>query len=473
MRAMRIGWMLAAVIAVAGVCGPARAGAERQGVTGSVRVTVVTDQGRVSGELVGWDDGGAWIETREDGEVRAQWADFGSKRAYDVRRRLIDLEDWRGWARIGVLMLEMGDGRQAERAFATAERKSKEAARVIREVRATHERGGDLYAVLDGASEAEETDTGERIREREGEGSPTEDGGRSGPDDREAVQGVRPWKTLSAAEHERATTRLRRVAQGMLMIGDFEIEPVQTKHFLLYSDLPASETRKWAGQLDRMYETLLRTLDIPEGTKLFNGKCVVFIFAEREDFIGFETSVWQNSGAQWMGGVCHQRGEDVFICFFKGGKPDQDFQSILIHEAVHGFIYRYRSPARLPTWANEGLADYVAGYLTERSAEPQRHWQHARNFVMSGKDPATIMAQRYGGTGALKWPNDDSYPVSHMIVRFMLKHRASAFKQWIDDIKAGRQWEESMRARFGVDSGVLAEGFAEEMRSETRFTRLR
>ena len=444
---------------------------ERRGVETTVRVTVRTDGGNVGGRLVGWDDEGAWLETKDDGEQKVGWADFGAQRAYDVRRRLIAIDDWKGWVRIGALMLELGDDRLAGRAFGVAKKKNNNASTVVLKIRRAHERGEGVYAVLDGL-ETEAPPQPSRVPEREldkGGEQPEKTGDRAGPDESEAVQGVHVWEKLTDAEHAKETLRLRRMAQGMLLIGDFEIEPIETAHFLLYSDLPVSETRKWAGKLDNMYDTLTQTLDIAPGTKMFRGRCVVFIFREREDFLGFEASVF-GYNAEWAGGLCHQRGEDVFVSFYKGRRADQDFQSVLIHETVHGFMYRYRSSKKLPTWANEGIADYVSGYLTERSNEPQTHWQHARNFVMRGGDAVGIMGLNYRDKS---WPTDDSYPVSHMLVRFMLKHRAPAFKAWLDDVKAGKAWEQAMEARFGVSKEVLVEGFTKEMRSENRYTRLR
>jgi hypothetical protein len=380
---------------------------------------------------------------------------------------MIENDDWRGWVRIGGLMLELGDERLADRAFDVAEKKSGDAGKVVLRVRRAHKRSEDVYGPLDGGGSVRKS---EPVRSGGGEEpkKKKEDRG-TGPDERDAVQGLHRWETLTEAQHAKETERLRRVAQGMLLMGDLEIEAIETEHYLLYSDLPASETKKWAGKLDTMYRTLLATLDISEGTRMFRGRCVVFIFADREDFIGFEAAAF-GYNAKNAGGLFHPRGEDAFVVFYKGRRAEQDFQSVLIHETVHGFMYRYRSSKPLPTWANEGIADYVAGYLTERSAEPQRHWQNTRNFLMQGGDAVEILGLNYRDNS---WPTDDSYPVSHMMVRFMLKHRAPAFKAWLDDVKAGMGWERAMEARFGVSKEVLAEGFSREMRSENRYTRLR
>ena len=199
-----------------------------------------------------------------------------------------------------------------------------------------------------------------------------------------------------------------------------------------------------------------------------HGKCVIFIFETKEDFVVFEKQAF-NYNAHAAAGVCHQRGHHVYVSFFKGGN-DARFASVLIHENVHAFMYRYRTPMALPTWANEGLADFVAGHLVRESPEPLHHWRHAREFVLAGGDAREIMAQSYlDGT----WFDGNSYPVSHMLVRFMLKYRARAFKEWIDDVKAGVEWTASMSDRFGVTPGVLAQGFAKEMRSERSYTRVR
>lgn len=423
---------------------------------------------RARGELSAWDDFGFTFAPAGGEAYEVSWRHIDSSSAYNIRRRLIDQEDADAWLRLGVLMLALDDARRAERAFGVAARRDRETAPVADRARSLHAQGKDpALALIDGQDEdAEESEGGAPGPAAGGEGGPAR--GAERPDDSKAERGSTPWPTLTEEEHAEATRELRERAEGWLREAGLQAHSFETEHYLLYSDLPEPEARRSARRLDDLYDTLCETLEIPRGTRLFRGRCVIFIFQDRRDFIGFEAATFRTD-ARRAGGLCHMIGENVYVTFFKGNTP-QRFDSVLIHETTHAFMYRYKSPAALPTWANEGLADFVAGHLTPHSTEPQDHWQHARNFVMAGGDASEIMEQTYRNG---KWFDENSYPVSHMLVRFMLKYKPRAFKDWIDDIKEGRDWERSMAVRFGVTKDVLAQGFADEMRSERGYSRLK
>ena len=255
-------------------------------------------------------------------------------------------------------------------------------------------------------------------------------------------------------------------AEKLLATAGYTIEPVETEHFLFYSDLSKRETRRWSAELDKMYRTLIRVLELPPDSKLFYGKCVIFIFASRDDFIHFE-AVSMNYDASRAAGLFHGKGDFTFVSFYRQMR-DSWFASTLVHETVHAFMYRYKSPASMPTWANEGLADYTAGQLITTSDEPLRHWYHARNFINQRGRAIDIMNQTYRDGS---WHTEDSYPVSHMLVRFMIKFKPRAFKLWIDDIKDGRDWRASLMERFNVTPEKLSTEFARFVNEEKEYSR--
>lgn len=152
--------------------------------------------------------------------------------------------------------------------------------------------------------------------------------------------------------------------------------------FILFTDLDEKATKE-AAALERMYRALVRTLELPAETRLFQGKAVVFLLTKRDEFVHLEREAFgvDPNGAI---GMCHLRDADVFVVCHKA-EDETAYMSTLIHETVHGFMYRYKSPAELPIWANEGLADYIAGFLLTNSLEPGRHWTQAKAFVRLGR----------------------------------------------------------------------------------------
>src|SRR5678816_1538790 len=84
-------------------------------------------------------------------------------------------------------------------------------------------------------------------------------------------------------------------------------------------------------------------------------------------------------------GMCHQYGNgDVHIAFYRQPN-DLDFANVLVHESIHGFLHRYRSPVDVPSWANEGLAEAIAADMVNRKGLTQAATAEARNELQTRK----------------------------------------------------------------------------------------
>jgi len=449
-----LGLLLAASVA------GAQTGEQRRALARPVKVTlqVEGEATPVAGSLVAWDHTDLFIAT-DDGERPVSWRSVKPAQAYDIARRIIDPKEAKDWVWLGLTVLGSGDEALAKRAFDVAARLDASVRTKAEEAIRLHRQGGDPATAFADAPAREESPATPAPAKRPRRGVDPQ-GDQAGPTPR--------WPELSEEQSDQHTRTIKVQCAELLSKAGMPITPVETEVFLLYSDLSRPETDRWAGELDRMYVTLLATLEIPKGTRLFQGKAPIFIFRDQDRYMAFERSAF-NFNAENTAGVNHQRNGYTFTSFYKSS-DDRRFNSTLIHETVHAFMYRYRSPARLPTWANEGLADYIAGHLVAHSEEPLQHWQHSRNFVSAQGDPMTIMRQSYADGS---WFTQDSYPVSHMLVRFMLKHKPRAFKEWIDDIKDGKDWKQSLADRFKVSPETLAAGFARDISSEPGYERLR
>ncbi|HBS29826.1 MAG TPA: hypothetical protein DEB06_10350 [Phycisphaerales bacterium] len=442
----------------------AQTGAEPRPVSPPQRVSLRldTEPAPLVCSLRGWSDAALVVRTvPADEERTVPWTDLQPAQAYDIARRLIDPKDAPRWVWLGLLMLTERDEPLARRAFDVAARLDPALRPKADEALRLHKSGEDPSTAFAPAPEPAETPAPSTTQ------PPPRP--RRGVDPQGAQSGggpVQPWPALSDEQYEAYSRAARDQCAELLAKINTRIEPVETQAFLLYSEMPRAETDRWAAELDKMYVTLIAMLDIPKGSRLFQGRAPIFIFRDRERFLEFEHAAFRLN-AENAGGVNHQRDGYTFTVFYR--IPDnQAFNSTLIHETVHAFMYRYRSPARLPTWANEGLADYIAALLVPHSTAPQDDWQHTREFVRQKRSALDIMKQNYADRS---WPTDDSYPVSHMLVRFMLKHKPRAFKEWLDDIKGGTDPTAALQSRFNVTPERLAQGFAQDIAAEPRYTR--
>ncbi|MCH2204212.1 MAG: basic secretory family protein [Fuerstiella sp.] len=109
-----------------------------------------------------------------------------------------------------------------------------------------------------------------------------------------------------------------------------------------------------------MNTTLGKSFGFPSGQNVWRGKAVVVAFMQENSFHAFEQQVMGNPTSTGAQGICHTfpNGRVVVGCY-RGESPSY-FGVVLVHETAHGYIHRYRSTARIPSWINEGVADWVA-----------------------------------------------------------------------------------------------------------------
>jgi len=425
-------------------------------------VTLI-EGGRRVVQVMGVSDEGLVVQAGTDRETIA-WDTIKPPSAYEVLRKAADNKQAHDWLWIGVKMLELDDEKLAKRAFKVAARLNDGAGQRGEAALRLHRDGGDPSAVLgQGITPAKKNpDAKPGTKDKRG---PAKRDKRDKPAEKYL------WPILSEQEQQLAIEGSRTWSQGLLDKGRVRATPYESEHYIVYTNGGANSGRKLTKSLERMHRELKKIFIIPKDTVMYHGKCAIFVFDSESEFIDFEDRVFGND-ADGFGGF-HHPSETYSAVVTYTKSSDAAMNSILVHETTHAFMHRYRSWYRLPTWANEGLADFMAGHLVPEHDAAQRHWNTARTFIMNGGDPTDIMAQDYGSG----WPDDNSYPVSHMIVRYMIKYKAPEFRAWIDDIKDGTQWVQAMIDRFSpspdreVTPEVLAKGFILQMKSEQTYKR--
>jgi hypothetical protein len=104
-----------------------------------------------------------------------------------------------------------------------------------------------------------------------------------------------------------------------------------------------------------------------------------------------------------------------------------------------------KSSARVPSWVNEGIADWIAQAVVTSDTEVQHRQQEGitrirqtgsvgTNFLA---DDARIEAWQYG--------------LATNMVTFLLKLDGKRYRQFIDGIKEGLPPEESLQQSYGMN----------------------
>lgn len=129
-----------------------------------------------------------------------------------------------------------------------------------------------------------------------------------------------------------------------------------TPHFIVYADGRSKGVAKTiAGNLEAVLHTLTTFFgtDVPLYPE--NYKLVAIVYEHENQFAQLRSSVFNYD---WAAGFYHPAG---LISFHRETYTPGRLLSLLIHEATHAFLDRHvvRPGTRIPTWLNEGFADYV------------------------------------------------------------------------------------------------------------------
>jgi hypothetical protein len=250
------------------------------------------------------------------------------------------------------------------------------------------------------------------------------------------------WGTLTPERHKQAIEKLKAHAEEARTKYAPNLKLLETDYFLFYSDLDARESRNWASLLDKMYARLCEMFAIPKGTNIWHGKALVFVFKEADDFRRFEAEVYDVRN-QWAAGLCHQFGSgEVHICFYRQA-DEHGFARILVHESVHGFIHRYRSPGRIANWVNEGLAEWIAYELVPQAGSKSVIRQSAASQLRTRPS--------LGGMLELDHIEPAHYVQTTAITDVLINDVSrKGYVSFVNAQKDGQTWAEAFDACFGV-----------------------
>ncbi|MHC5023269.1 MAG: hypothetical protein ACYTGG_05085 [Planctomycetota bacterium] len=394
----------------------------------------LADGARVTGKMTAWDPDGF------DGTFgRRPWVELNTDDAWRLYRRVMDRDDASAWVDLGGLLLRMPAGAKlADRAFQRARRLDESVEEAIDAARAA---AAEARRLRDAAEKAIES---ERLSTAHPESEPWR---------------ADAWPPLTPDEQVAATNTMRAEAEQILDAAGLALRPVETDFFLFYSDMPRRQTARWAAELDNMYKRLARIFYLPEQENIFWGKAVIFAFNEQDRFRLVEAQAFRHLAPPGIAGLCHCVGPKVFINFYR--QPDDlRFAALLVHETVHGFLHRYRTPRRLPTWANEGFAEYLAAVTFANSPVDNGRRRQGLDFIRDGGDVNQVLAMAYAdGT----WPGRDGvgYSVGYLLVELMIRDRPRRFGDWVNAIKAGKDWRQALAEDFGATRDVLVGRFVQ------------
>jgi hypothetical protein len=457
---MRVMRTAAALLGLALVVAPLRA--ERVELEKPVQIsTIKADRKPLDGRLVAYDEEGFELVRGKDKRVKVRWGELAAPGMYNVMSSILGPKAaGDDWIWVGRTMLEVKDGEPfAEKAFARAVKLDPK-----------------LQARVDEAKQARHAESEPTTQAAPGaEAGAGRDGVAAGPQMIGKTQ-AGAWPALTEEQQAQKVAALKKFADEAGKKLKKELRLQETKYFLFYSDLPAQEAQNWAGLLDRMYGRLAELFAVQRETRsagpagpgaagsrsarggefvnVWDGKALVFVFQSPDDYRRFQRVV-HNTDSGESAGMCHCFGDGrVHIAFYRQGE-ELTFAHVLVHESVHGFIHRFRTPAVVPSWANEGLAEVIASELVPRKGRPRERELMARMGLQSRGD--------LGGMFDAKHIEAWQYPVAETLCAYMIQQNRRHYVDFIIGIKEGLTWEQSLEQRYGAPRDRLVRAYRDSL----------
>ncbi len=265
--------------------------------------------------------------------------------------------------------------------------------------------------------------------------------------------GKRIWPHVTDKEHADWITQHRKFISSVQQhFPQLPLRVIESKYYLVLTDISDEAAGKYLGYLDTLYDEMCKAFGIPLGSNIWCGKCIVVAFQSRADFIRFEVEVMKNThNPQQSGGICHGGGTGrVVISLFKGNFEAR-FATVLVHETSHGIVSRFLSDIRLPSWLNEGMAVWIAGFIvkddnTLEKAQRKSIATLRQQPTLNGFFDANQIEGEYYGCGAT-------------MVDLLIRRDTKKFRQFFIDVKKGVPQEEALQKAYGLTFADLAQQY--------------
>jgi hypothetical protein len=264
---------------------------------------------------------------------------------------------------------------------------------------------------------------------------------------------VEPWPELTQEQHDAAEAVLRKLIDEVTKATP-GMKVYETHEFLFCSNIPDEQIAPYTKALDNMHDMMCEMYGIKKGEPVWKGKCLVMAFLDKSEFLSFEKVFLKNADTPaQVYGLCHSYSDGkVIMSCYRGDNPSE-FAKMLVHETSHGFIHRYRTPARLPTWINEGMADWIAQTLVPHDNTVKLRQQQAITRMYQTHS----MGEKFLTTNEYIEPWQ--YGTASSITDFLIKNDKKAYTRFIQGIKEGTKWEQSLQAAFKITPEQLVAAY--------------
>ncbi len=414
---------------------------------------------KVSGNVTRYDDKQFTLQIVKE-ERTLTWNQITPNSAFTLRQRLIDKTKATDWLELGRFGWEIGASDQARVAFRQAVKIDASLQKSVDQI--LSKPPSDTQANQDDAKPQAPDKPAENAKDddlikQSGDPAPVAQPGRK--------QGEKiERQKFTPATPEQAEDAIKRIREQQTEIATaikVTLVELETDHFIIFTDWDPREQAFLKKNLEEAYRVVSKQFEMSPKDNIFVGKLPVYMFSKYGDFAAFADLVDQFPVSRTTAGYYH--GNSHGFGHMAMWKPDESLTRsrdikdaerlwayVLVHEFTHAFLARYRSNEFVPRWLNEGIAEVIAS-----SEFPRPGWvSYARRMAASNLDVNAVFDDSF-------IPDGQYYPVMHSMVQLLVVTDRKKFINLIDDIKDGKDPEETLRTHFNTDYARFAAAWRE------------
>ncbi len=251
-----------------------------------------------------------------------------------------------------------------------------------------------------------------------------------------------------------APTRRADASSYAVVKGAVAPHRIITKRFLLEVSVPPEMGRKYADLCEKAYKKFCRIFHVEPAETVWKGKCIVYLFANRDQFVRFAALAHRSERGMRSGGYTRVRAAYPEIALFLHRNDHIRLQQTLVHEMTHVFVSLFRKPGSVPTWLHEGCAQFFEFQHYAGRSRLGYSRKLMKHLVAKNKHRplAQLMKDKFQPTDQV------SYAQSWSLLDFLInaaKGSSRRTSQFLLLVKQGQPPESALKAAFGWDMARL------------------
>ncbi|MFP4056321.1 MAG: DUF1570 domain-containing protein [Candidatus Brocadiia bacterium] len=200
---------------------------------------------------------------------------------------------------------------------------------------------------------------------------------------------------------------------------------VSTPHFDVQFSVSPRIGQGYGGLCEKAYGKFCTIFQVDEEKDVvWEGKCHVYLFQNRDEFRDFATNVHKSGTGAMSGGYTRITKQDPDIVLFLHEEDHVKLQQTLIHEMTHVFLQLFEREVAIPLWIHEGFAQY----FEFQHYAPKSRMKMARRVIKR-----MVKSERYVPLSRFwvaRFPPTDlgSYSQAWSLIEFMASSKSSRRK---------------------------------------------